>query len=125
MLASLFFRLGVEQRLREIGLLRSIGFAVSVLRRIFLIEGIALSVVGSLLGVIGAVAYADVIMWGLRTWWVDAVGTTRLALAVSPAMLVVGAAGGVVAAVLSIAWCLRALAPASPRSLLSLSLIHI
>ena len=119
MLASLFFRLGVEQRLREIGLLRSIGFAVSVLRRIFLIEGIALSVVGSLLGVIGAVAYADVIMWGLRTWWVDAVGTTRLALAVSPAMLVVGAAGGVVAAVLSIAWCLRALAPASPRSLLS------
>ena len=74
---------------------------------------------GSLLGVIGAVAYADVIMWGLRTWWVDAVGTTRLALAVSPAMLVVGAAGGVVAAVLSIAWCLRALAPASPRSLLS------
>ena len=119
MLASLFFRLGVEQRLREIGLLRSIGFSVSVLRRIFLIEGIALSVVGSLLGVIGAVAYADVIMWGLGTWWVDAVGTTRLALAVSPAMLVVGAAGGVVAAVLSIAWCLRALAPASPRSLLS------
>ncbi|MEE3201822.1 MAG: FtsX-like permease family protein [Acidobacteriota bacterium] len=119
MLASLFFRLGVEQRLREIGLLRAIGFSVSALRRIFLTEGIALSVVGSLLGVVGAVAYADVIMWGLRTWWFDAVGTTRLALAVSPTMLAVGAVGGVVAAVLSIAWCLRALAPASPRSLLS------
>ncbi|GIT66760.1 MAG: hypothetical protein Ct9H300mP25_02320 [Acidobacteriota bacterium] len=100
-------------------MLRSIGFSVSALRRIFLTEGIALSVLGSLLGVVGAVVYADVIMWGLRTWWFDAVGTTRLALAVSPAMLAVGAVGGVAAAVLSIAWCLRALAPASPRSLLS------
>ena len=119
MLASLFFRLGVEQRLREIGLLRAIGFSVSALRRIFLIEGIALSVIGSILGVIGAVVYADVIMWGLRTWWFDAVGTTRLALAVSPTMLTIGAVAVVAAAVFSIAWCLRALAPASPRSLLT------
>ena len=119
LLASLFFRLGVEQRLRELGLLRATGFPAAAIRRVFLSEAGILSVIGSALGVAGAVVYAGLIMWGLRTWWVDAVGTTRLALDASPAMLAAGAAGGVLAALGSIAWTLRALAPASPRSLLT------
>jgi hypothetical protein len=119
LLASLFFRLGVEQRLREIGLLRATGFPATAIRRVFLTEGGILSVLGSALGVLGAVLYAELIMLGLRTWWVDAVGTTRLTLDVSPAMLAAGAAGGVLAALGSIGWTLRALAPASPRSLLT------
>ena len=119
LLASLFFRLGVEQRLRELGLLRAAGFPAGAVRRVFLTEGLALSAAGSVLGVAGAVGYAWLIMWGLRTWWVDAVGTTRLALDVSPVMLCAGAAGGVLAALGSIAWTLRSLAPASPRSLLT------
>ena len=119
LLASLFFRLGVEQRLRELGLLRAAGFPARAVRRVFLTEGLALSAAGSVLGVAGAVGYAWLIMWGLRTWWVDAVGTTRLALDVSPLMLGAGAVGGVLAALGSIAWTLRSLAPASPRSLLT------
>ncbi|MXY17215.1 MAG: FtsX-like permease family protein, partial [Acidobacteria bacterium] len=119
LLASLFFRLGVEQRLRELGLLRAAGFPARAVRRVFLTEGLVLSAAGSVLGVVGAVGYAWLIMWGLRTWWVDAVGTTRLALDVSPLMLGAGAAGGVLAALGSIAWTLRSLAPASPRSLLT------
>ena len=119
LLASLFFRLGVEQRLRELGLLRATGFPAPAIRRVFLSEAFILSLIGSALGVAGAVVYAGLIMWGLRTWWVDAVGTTRLALDASPAMLAAGAAGGVLAALGSIAWTLRALAPASPRSLLT------
>ena len=35
LLASLFFRLGVEQRLREIGLLRATGFPATAIRRVF------------------------------------------------------------------------------------------
>ena len=119
LLASLFFRLGVEQRLRELGLLRATGFPAPAIRRVFLTEAGILSVAGSALGVAGAVLYAEVIMLGLRTWWVDAVGTTRLALDVSPVMLAAGAAGGILAALGSIGWTLRALAPASPRSLLT------
>ena len=119
LLASLFFRLGVEQRLRELGLLRATGFPASAIRRVFLTEAGILSAIGSALGVAGAVFYAELVMLGLRTWWVDAVGTTRLALDVSPAMLAAGAAGGVLAALGSIGWTLRALAPASPRSLLT------
>ena len=119
LLASLFFRLGVEQRLRELGLLRAAGYPAAAIRRVFLGEATVLSVLGSAIGVLGAIGYAELVMWGLRTWWVDAVGTTRLALEVSPAMLAAGAAGGVLAAFGSIGWTLRAVAPASPRSLLT------
>ncbi|HXG65038.1 MAG TPA: FtsX-like permease family protein [Blastocatellia bacterium] len=119
LLAGLFFKLGVEQRLREIGVLRALGFNAAKTRAIFLMEGIFLAAAGSLLGVIGAVAYGWLIMLGLRTWWVGAVGTTLLKLHVSPTSLAFGAAGALLAAIVWIAWTLRRLAPASPRSLLA------
>ena len=46
------------------------------------------------LGVAGAIGYAALIMLGLRTWWVGAVGTTALRLQPSPLMLAVGAVAG-------------------------------
>ena len=118
LLASLFFRLGVEQRLREIGALRALGFDERGVRRLFWAESAALSLAGGLLGAAGAVAYAELIMWGLRTWWVDAVGTTLLVLHVSPLALAAGIGGGMVAAVVSIAWSLRMVARATPRALI-------
>jgi hypothetical protein len=118
-LAALFFKLGVEQRVREVGLLRAVGFGPRQVRRLFLSEGLLLAVAGGVLGVIGALAYASAIMFGLRTWWVDAVGTTSLTLHVTPMSLAAGAVGGVVAAVGCIWWTLRALGRISERSLLA------
>ncbi|HTF37670.1 MAG TPA: ABC transporter permease, partial [Blastocatellia bacterium] len=122
LLASLFFKLGLEQRLREIGTLRAVGFSVSVVRSLFLREGLALATVGSVLGVIGAVAYGALIMYGLRTWWVGAVGTTTLSLHVSALSLLLGGAGGIVVSLLCVIWTLRTLRRSSPRSLLTGSL---
>jgi ABC-type antimicrobial peptide transport system permease subunit len=119
LLAALFFKLGVEQRLREIGILQAIGFPAARIRRLFLLEGVALATLGSVLGLLGAFAYGKLMMLGLGTWWVGAVGTTHLRLHVSPASLLLGGAGGVVAALLCVVWTLRRLAPASPRSLLA------
>lgn len=119
LLAALFFKLGIEQRGREVGLLRAVGFGPADVRRLFLWEGVLLAVAGSLVGIAGAVAYAALLMVGLRTWWVDAVGTSALTLHVSPLSLVAGAAGGVGAAVVCIWWTLRALARISERSLLA------
>lgn len=119
LLTTLFFKLGVEQRIREIGLLRAIGFGPGKIRKLFLTEGIVLAVAGSLFGLIGAVAYGQLMMFGLRTWWVDAVGTTSLRLHVSPQSLLLGAAGGIVAALICIAVTLRSLKSQSTRSLLS------
>jgi hypothetical protein len=119
LLASLFFRLGVEQRLREIGALRALGFHESAVRQLFWAEAGVLSLAGGLLGVAGAVGYGELIMWGLRTWWVDAVGTTLLTLHVSPAALGAGLVAGGLAAAGSIAWTLRAVERATPRALIS------
>ena len=46
LLAALFFKLGVEQRMREVGLLRAVGFSASMVRRLFVGEALAVSVVG-------------------------------------------------------------------------------
>jgi ABC-type antimicrobial peptide transport system permease subunit len=119
LLAALFFKLGIEQRLREIGTLQAIGFSASKIRGLFLSEGILLSIAGSLFGLVGAVLYGNLILLGLRTWWVDAVGTTLLTLHVSPLSLFVGGAGRVLAALICIIWTLRQLGRASTRSLLS------
>ena len=119
LLAALFFKLGVEQRVREVGLLRSVGFRPNTVGRLFLKEGLLLSLLGSAAGVVGAIAYAFLIMTALRTWWVDAVGTTALTLHVSPLSLVAGAVGGVVVALACIWATLRMLRRVSDRSLLA------
>jgi putative ABC transport system permease protein len=118
LLTALFFKLGIEQRLREIGLLQAIGLPDSRVRKLFLLEGLLLSVIGSLFGIVGAVAYGWLIMTGLRTWWIDAVGTSLLKLHVTPLSLIIGAVGGIVAALVCIVWTLRRVGKASTRTLL-------
>ena len=80
LLAVLFFRFGLEQRAGEISTLRAIGYRGSELRRLFLTEGLVLALIGGVIGVVGAVVYGAFILTGLRTWWVDAVGTRELQL---------------------------------------------
>ena len=119
LLTSLFFKLGVEQRLREIGILQATGFPAARIRHLFLCEGILLASLGSLVGLAGALAYARLMMLGLSTWWVGATGTTLLNLHVSPVSLMIGAAGGIVAALCCIIWTLKRLSHTSTRSLLT------
>jgi ABC-type lipoprotein release transport system permease subunit len=119
LLAGLFFRLGVEQRLREVGLLRAIGFDERRIARMFLLEGMALAVLGSALGIAGAIGYGKLLVYGLKTWWVGSVGTTLLELHVAPLTLGAGAAGGVVIALVVIALTLRGLRRATPVNLLA------
>ncbi len=119
LLAVLFFRLGIEQRLRQIGTLRASGFSVAHVRRLLVAEALALAAVASAIGVAGAVAYGWLIVYGLRTWWIGAVGTTLLALHVSAASLAIGAASGILASALCVALSLRSVARMSPRALLA------
>lgn len=119
LLAVLFFKLGVEQRLQQIGILRASGYTMRTIRRLLLGEALVLAVLGGILGIVGALAYGQVIVYGLRTWWVGAVGTTMLDLHVRPASLVIGALGGVVASALCVLVSLRAVGRMSPRSLLT------
>ncbi len=118
LLAGLFFKLGIEQRLQEVGLLQALGLDPPAIRRLFVGEALVLAGIGGAAGIAGAIAYSALIMLGLRTWWVDAVGTTALTLHIDPISLIAGALAVVAIAVASIWWSLRALATASTRSLL-------
>ena len=124
LLTSLFFKLGLEQRVQEIGLLRALGFDPAGIRRLFLREGALLAGLGTLLGLAGALGYTSLIMLGLRTWWVDAVGTTQLRLHVSGFSLLAGGLGGILTALICIAWSLRRMVSISPRSLLTGSWLY-
>ncbi len=119
LLTLLFFRLGIEQRAREVGVLAAIGYTPRAIRAGFLAEGIVLAALGAGIGTVGALAYAWLMMLALRTWWVGAVGTTDLALHVSPMPVVAGAMIGIVSGLLFIAWSLRILRRASARQLMS------
>jgi len=122
LLTTLFFKLGIEQRIQELGTLRAMGFGPSKIRTLFVTEALALALAGSLLGLAGAVVYGQLMMLGLRTWWVAAVGTTALKLHVSSLSLAVGAVSAIVASLLCVALTLRGLRKQSTRGLLSGSL---
>jgi putative ABC transport system permease protein len=119
MLAVLFFKLGVEQRLKQIGILRASGFTMATVRRLLLVEASVLATIGGLLGVAGAIAYGQLIVHGLRTWWVGAVGTTLLNLHVTPASLATGAIGGIVVSIVCVMVSLRTVGKLAPRTLLT------
>ncbi|MDH4064551.1 MAG: FtsX-like permease family protein, partial [Acidobacteriota bacterium] len=118
LIAYLFFALSVEQRAREVGLLAAVGYTPADVRRLFLREGAIITALGSALGLAGALGYAALIMYGLRTWWVDAVGTTALRLFVDPISLGAGVVGAAAAALVALWLGTRALARRSARSLL-------
>ncbi|MCW5979005.1 MAG: ABC transporter permease [Bryobacteraceae bacterium] len=119
MLAGLFFRLGIEQRIREIGALEAAGFSPAQVRRIFTIEGAALAAAGSLAGMLLSLGFAGLILHGLRTWWVDAVGTRLLTLHVNLGSIAAGGVAVVAAALLSVAGTLFSLRRLTPRERLA------
>ena len=80
LLVGLLFRLGVEQRASEIGTLLSVGYPIAAVRRGFMKEACILAGIGGVIGLGVAVIYAWLLMVGLRTWWLAAVGTPFLSL---------------------------------------------
>jgi len=77
-MVSQLFKLGIEDRRSEVGVLKAIGFGTARVRRRLIAEGFILCAAGALIGVAGAVGYAEAMVYGLSTWWVDAVGTSLL-----------------------------------------------
>ncbi len=119
LLVGLLFRLGVEQRGKEVGLRLAVGFSQSNVRGQFLKEGGILAIIGSFVGLGGAIVYAWLMMVGLRTWWLAAVGSPFLFLHVAPASLVMGFFISLFVVLLSIWLGFRKLRKVPPPSLLA------
>ena len=119
LLTGLLFRLGVEQRVGEIGVLLSTGYPPKKIRRQFLGEGLLLAALGCLLGLLLALGYAWLVMAALRTWWSQATGTSFLFLHVTPLSLVLGYLIALLVVILAITRTLRQLKQVPAPALLA------
>ena len=118
LLIGLLFRLAVEQRAKEVGLLLATGYSPKAVRRLILAEGFILAAVGSALGVALAVPYAGYLLKILVSLWPDPSVGTFLTLHVGPLSLVIGWTLGLLTAILAMFLALRSLLKVSPPQLL-------
>jgi putative ABC transport system permease protein len=121
MLMTLLFGFSIEQRAVEMGTLLAIGLSPKQVRRLLLFEGAGLAVVGTILGLIGGVLYAEAMLAGLSTIWKSAVGTSALHAHILPQTLAMGAASSIVVAIATLAWSLRKEGKRPARELLAAS----
>lgn len=119
MLITLLYRLGVEQRAREVGLLTATGWTPAQVRRMLTLEGLVVADLGAAIGVAAGVGYAWLMLTGLRTLWVAAIVTPFLELHIRWQSLLIGYLVGVVVSGATIALSTRSLALLAPRLLLT------
>jgi len=125
MLVALLFRLGIDQRATQLGILVAVGFSRRRIALLLAGEGLVVATVGSLLGVPAGVGYAALMILGLRTWWVKAVVTPFVQLHLRapgqhlPWSLVIGFAVGVIVALLAVVWAVWRSRHTAARRLLS------
>ena len=122
LLIGLLFGLGVERRAREIGLMLAVGYPVRKVRNGFLAEGAALAAVGAAFGLAGGVGYAWLMMAGLRSLWVGAVGSSRLYLYIGAVSLPTGWVVSMLVILAAIALTVRRVRKVPPPQLLAGSL---
>lgn len=116
MLVGLLVRLNTERRAAEIGVLMASGWRRGQVRWLLIGEGLLLSVIGGVVGLVAAGVYAAALLHYLRNSWPG--GLPALGLHVTPTSVVIGFAAGVVVSLLTILWALRILGGISPRGLL-------
>ncbi len=118
MLVGLLFRLSLERRAREIGLLRAAGYPLRVVRRLLLVEGLVVSVIGSLVGLAAAAGYAAAMLAVLAALWPTPGVESFLTLHVSATSLAIGFVAAVIMSEVAIWWAVRGLSRIEPSHLL-------
>ncbi|MBI1249249.1 FtsX-like permease family protein [bacterium] len=119
MLVSLLFRLGLEQRSPQIGLLQAVGLNQKVTRGLLMREAGLIALIGSIVGVFLGIGYAWIMLVGLRTWWLGAVVTPFLFLHLdNPLSLVIGLVSGSLVCLATIYFGMWGLGKLSIRGLL-------
>ncbi len=89
-LTALLFRLNLETRSAEVGILSALGFKEKQVRSVFLWEGFVVALCGGLLGLVLSVFYTSGVFRVLNTLWFDIVRTNVLLININPATLIIG-----------------------------------
>jgi putative ABC transport system permease protein len=118
MLVGLLFRLGLERRSKEIGLLRATGYPLRTVRRLLLVEGLLVSAIGSAVGLLAAAGYAAGMLAILANLWPSQGVGSFLKLHVSETSPAIGFVASVVMSEIAIWWAVRGLSRIEPSRLL-------
>ncbi len=119
LLIGLLFRLNLDQRGPEIGLLLATGYRPTTVRRLLLAEGAMIALAGVIVGDLAAMAYAGLLLRYLGAVWPGGHLQTLLQPHFTATSLVLGAAGSLLASVLTIWWAVRVLGRVTPPALLA------
>ena len=114
LLVGLLFRLNLDRRAAEVGLLLAVGYSQRTVRRLLLLEGTALAAVGAFLGCVLALGYAWLLLGLLASWWPTSFDRSFLRLHASVGSLAIGYGASVLVSVLTILWAVRVLAALVP-----------
>ncbi len=117
-LVSLLFRLGVEQRSEQWGLLMALGWKSYQVRKLLMRESLIIAAMGVVLGMILGIGYAWLMIWALSHWWVGAISVAFLEFYVTPWSLLIGGLIGLLTAYGTISWTSRSLSHMSVLALL-------
>ena len=106
-LTALLFRLNLENRSAQIGLLAALGFHQKQIRGFYLSEGLVVAFFGAVLGTLFSVFYTQLVFNVLNTLWFDIVRTNVLEIQILPSTLVIGFLISVIVSLLAIYLSLR------------------
>ena len=119
MLIVVLFKLGIQQRASQLGVLLAIGLTRKQISKLLIYEAIAVSAVGAAFGSVIGIAYGKLMLTGLSTWWVDAVVTSFLTFHITFRSLAIGYLLGVLISAVTIAWAIRRISNVTARRLLA------
>jgi ABC-type antimicrobial peptide transport system permease subunit len=118
-LVSLLFRLALQSRASEVGVLNAVGCPNKQISGIWIREMFLVCVLGAVLGVLIGIGYAAIMIWGLKTWWLGAISKPIIDLHVGPVSIIVGIVSGILICIGTIVWSLRSLRKQSVRGMLN------
>jgi len=102
LLTALLFIFNTEQRTAETRQLLALGYLPGQIKSLRLWEGLVLSIAGGLIGLLLGVGYSRFIMFGLGTFWRDAVGFSDFQLHLSMSKMLTGFVAGILVSFVSI-----------------------
>ncbi len=118
-LMGLIFVFGVESRSEQIGMLRAVGFPPRLVRRLLLIEGGTLAVLGAIAGSAAGLLYTRAMIYALATGWQQAIGRSAIEFYAKPLTLFEGTAVGVAVSMIAMSLAARKQTSLQARELLA------
>ena len=119
LLIGLLFRLNLDRRASEIGLLLATGYRRATVRWLLVGEGAILTAVGSILGCAAAVLYAWLLLDFLAARWPGGLSRSFLRLHVGWDSIFIGYGAACMVSLLTIFWAMRLVGRIEPTALLA------